>query len=58
MMSNRNFNIRLDYNERKKWQETINVKIELSKNEDKSINAYMGYEKYPKLSTKLHKSIT
>ena len=30
------------------WQATMNVKIELAKNLDKSINSYTGSKKFPK----------
>ena len=34
----------LEENKRAKWQETMNVKIELAKSLNKSINSYMGYK--------------
>ena len=48
-----NFNISLDDNKGAKWRATINIKNELAKNLDQSINSYMGSKTVPKLSTKV-----
>ena len=46
------FNIKLEEKKSAKWQATIIVKIELTKNLEKSCNSYMGSKKFPKLSLK------
>ena len=42
MDAQKDFNIRLEENNRTKWQATINVEIELAKTFDKSISSYIG----------------
>ena len=42
----------LNNNDRRKWQAILNVKVELVKNLDKSINSYTGSKKFPKYGSK------
>ena len=46
------YDICLNENDRRKWQATLNVKIEMAKNLDKSINSYTGSKKFPKYGSK------
>ena len=48
----KSYDVDLEDNQRSMWLATINVKIKLAENLDKSINASMSSKKFTKLGTK------